>query len=89
MSTAFERFGELETRVLRAVELLRTTRQEKEVLEKQLIESRAVLTRMEREVEELRRERDVIKNKVEALLENLSELSEETSAQTEVASHRS
>jgi uncharacterized coiled-coil DUF342 family protein len=74
MSTAFDKFVELESRIMRAVELLKATRREKEAIE--------------REVQELRRERDLIKNKVETLLESLSELSEETNVESEVASNR-
>jgi chromosome segregation ATPase len=81
MPTAFERFQELETRVVRAVDLLKTTRQE-------LAGARERILRLENELEELRRERDLVKNRVEGLLETLTELTEETSVETEVATHR-
>ena len=64
MSHAVDKFTELETRIIRTIELVKTTRQEN--------------ARLEREIEELRRERDLIKNKVESLLENLSALTEES-----------
>jgi chromosome segregation ATPase len=77
-SSAIEKFEELETRILRAVELVKTTRREKDALEKELAGARAQISRLEREMGELSREREMVKNKVESLLENLSELTEET-----------
>jgi chromosome segregation ATPase len=81
MPTALEKFQELETRVVRAVDLLKTTRQE-------LAGARNRISRLESELEELRRERDLVKNRVEAILETLTELTEEASVETEVATHR-
>ena len=63
-SQAIDKFTELESRIVRTIDLVRATRQEND--------------RLRREIEELRRERDLIKNKVESLLENLSALTEET-----------
>ena len=88
MSTAFEKFAELETRLVRAVDLVKTTRVEKEGLEKELASTRSQISRLERELEELRRERDLVKNKVETLLDALSELGDDISVQDEVATHR-
>ena len=81
MSTAEEKFEELESRIIRTVELVKTT-------QKELAGARAHIVRLEREVEELRRERELVKNRVELLLETLSGLTEETGAETETASHR-
>ena len=79
MSTqAFDKFTELETRILRTIELVKTTRQERDAAEKELSGARKQIDRLEREIEELRRERDLVKNKVESLLENLSALTEES-----------
>ncbi len=71
MSTASDRFIELESKIFRTIEVVRTARQE-------LSASRAQVKALEREVEQLSRERDLIKNKVESLLETLSELTEES-----------
>ncbi len=73
-----DRFSELETRITRTIELVKTTRHEKESADKQLAAARSQIVRLERELEQLRRERDLVKNKVESLLENLSELTEES-----------
>ena len=86
MSIAFEKFAELETRILRTVELVKTTRQEKDALEKELAGSRSEIVALKRELEELRRERDMVKNKVEALLESLAEI-EEPGVETEAAAN--
>jgi chromosome segregation ATPase len=78
MTFAVDRFEELETRILRTIELVKTTRQERERAESELSAARAAIARLEKELEQLRRERDLVKNKVESLLETLSELTEET-----------
>jgi len=77
MISASDKFAELETRILRTIELVKTTRQERDRAETELNAARAAVSRLEKEVEQLRRERDLVKNKVESLLETLSELTEE------------
>ncbi|HMF01491.1 MAG TPA: hypothetical protein VKK06_16515 [Terriglobia bacterium] len=77
MFSSSDKFAELETRILRTIELVKTTRQERDRVEIELKEARGTISRLEKEVEQLRRERDLVKNKVESLLENLSELTEE------------
>jgi chromosome segregation ATPase len=78
MTSAFHKFDELEERINRTIELVKTTRQEKAAAEKDLAAARAQIKTLERELEQLRHERDLVKNKVESLLETLSELAEET-----------
>ena len=70
MASVIDPFTELETKILRAVDLVKTTRVE-------LAAARTQIKTLERELEQLRRERDVVKNKVESLIETLSELTEE------------
>ena len=70
-------FAELEERIFRAIELIKSTRLEKEAAQKQLIAAQAHIERLERELNQLRREQDLVRNKVEALLETLSEITEE------------
>ena len=81
MSTTLDKFQELETRIVRAVELVKSTRHE-------LDGAREQIARLERELEELRRDRDVVKNRVEALIETLSDLSEEPGVQAQSATSR-
>ena len=78
MPSASDKFSELETRIMRTIELVKTTRQDKDKAERELLTARSQIKNLERELEQLRRERDMVKNKVESLLENLSELNEET-----------
>jgi len=77
MNNATDNFAELETRILRTIELVKTTRQERDRAETELNTARAAVSRLEKELEQLRRERDLVKNKVESLLETLAELTEE------------
>ncbi len=68
---AADKFDKLEARIIQTIALLKTTRREKDLLEKELAAVR-------RELTEFRRERAVVQGKVESLLETLSELSEES-----------
>ncbi|HEY2384188.1 MAG TPA: hypothetical protein VGK48_23695 [Terriglobia bacterium] len=70
-SSSSDSFTELEAKIVRTIEVVKTTRQE-------LASARAQVKNLEKELEQLRRERDLVKNKVESLLEALSELNEET-----------
>ena len=78
MTSGPDKLAELETRILRTIELVKTTRQERDLAQSELTASRATVARLEKELEHLRRERDQVRNKVETLLETLSELTEET-----------
>ena len=73
-----DKFEELENRIARTIELVKTTRQEKTQAEKGLAAARKQIGTLERELDQLRHEREVVKRKVESLLEMLSELTEET-----------
>jgi len=73
-----DKFDELESRITQTIELVKTTRQEKDQAQKDLAATRKQIVSLERELEQLRRERDIVKQKVEALIAMLSELTEET-----------
>jgi septal ring factor EnvC (AmiA/AmiB activator) len=73
-----DKFEELEERITRTIELVKTTRQEKAQTEKDLTAARKQIALLERELDQLRHERELVRNKVESLLEMLSELTEET-----------
>jgi chromosome segregation ATPase len=75
-ATAADKFAELEDRIVRTIELVKSTRKEKDAVERELSFARKQLSALEEENEELKRERDLVKNKVESLLENLTELTE-------------
>ena len=78
MTVAQDRFRELEARILQTIDLVRTTRQEKQIAEKELAAARFRIERLEEEIEQLKREREMVKTKVESLLDHLSELTEES-----------
>ena len=71
MTAGSDQFAELESKIVRTIDAVKTTRQE-------LAAARAQIKTLEKELEQLRRERELVKNKVESLLETLSELTEET-----------
>ena len=73
-----DKFDELESRITQTIELVKTTRQEKDQAQKDLAATRKQIVSLESELEQLRRERDIVKQKVEALIDMLSELTEET-----------
>jgi len=75
-ATAADKFAELEDRIIRTIDLVKSTRKEKDAAERELTFARNQISTLEQEIEELKRERDLVKNKVESLLENLTELTE-------------
>jgi FtsZ-binding cell division protein ZapB len=77
-TTAVDKFVELEDRIARTIELVKETRKEKASVEKELAAAKRNMDRLELEVEDLKQERDVIKNRVEALLDKLLEVTEES-----------
>jgi chromosome segregation ATPase len=74
--TAADKFAELESRIVRTIELVKSTRKEKDAAERELGSARKQISGLEKEIEELKNERDLVKNKVETLLETLTELTE-------------
>jgi chromosome segregation ATPase len=74
--TAAEKFAELEDRIIRTIELVKSTRKQKESVERELGFAQKQISRLQEEIEGLKQERHLVKNKVEILLENLSELTE-------------
>jgi chromosome segregation ATPase len=74
--TAADKFAELEDRIIRTIELVKTTRKQKDAAERELTFAHKQITRLEEEIEGLKQERELVKNKVENLLENLSEIAE-------------
>ncbi len=83
--SGLEKFSHLEDKIYRTIELTKTLRQEKESLEKELSlvrRSRGVnlpneQLRLEKQVEALLAERDIIRSKVEAMLDAVAALDPE------------
>lgn len=81
--SGLEKFSHLEDKIYRTIELTKTLRQEKENLEKELSAARGgkgvprETERLERQVEQLLAERDLIRMKVEAMLDAVAALDPE------------
>ena len=82
--SGLEKFSHLEDKIYRTIELTKTLRQEKESLEKELSLMRRnrgsgsiEQQRLEKQVEALLAERDIIRAKVEAMLDAVSALDPE------------
>jgi FtsZ-binding cell division protein ZapB len=83
--SGLEKFSHLEDKIYRTIELTKTLRQEKESLEKELSSMRRKgggsvsfeQQRLEQQVEALLAERDVIRAKVEAMLDAVAALDPE------------
>jgi uncharacterized protein (DUF3084 family) len=82
--SGLEKFSHLEDKIYRTIELTKTLRQEKESLEKELALARRnrgsiphEQERLEKQVEALLAERDLIRMKVEAMLDAVAALDPE------------
>jgi len=82
--SGLEKFSHLEDKIYRTIELTKTLRQEKESLEKELSHMRRnrgsvpdEQLRLEKQVEALLAERDIIRSKVEAMLDAVAVLDPE------------
>ena len=83
--SGLEKFSHLEDKIYRTIELTKTLRQEKENLEKELslmrrgkgTSTNGETERLERQVEQLLAERDMIHMKVEAMLDAVAALDPE------------
>lgn len=83
--SGLEKFSHLEDKIYRTIELTKTLRQEKESLEKELSLMRrgkgvvpsVETARLEKQVEQLLAERDMIRMKVEAMLDAVAALDPE------------
>ena len=82
--SGLEKFSHLEDKIYRTIELTKTLRQEKESLEKELSLMRRnrgsvpfEQQRLEKQVEALLAERDIIRGKVEAMLDAVASLDPE------------
>jgi chromosome segregation ATPase len=78
---ALDKFTELENKVFRVVELFRTVKLQKESLEKDLLklksqleQSQVEIDRLKAELLEYRKEKDLVKDRVESMLKNLEKL---------------
>lgn len=81
MSNGLEKFTDLENKVYRAIELFKAVKLQKELLEKEVLKMKSQLDhtqaeneRLKQEAVELKKERELVKGKVESILQNLDRL---------------
>jgi cell division protein FtsB len=82
VTNALDKFTELENKVYRVIELFRAVKMQKESLEKDILKIKSQIEQMAAENERLKaemlehkKEKDLVKEKVESILQNLEKLS--------------
>ena len=83
MSNGLEKFTDLENKVYRVIELFRAVKLQKESLEKDVLRIKSQLDqiieendRLKTEILEYKREKDLVKDRLEAILQNLDSLTD-------------
>jgi len=81
VNNGLEKFTDLENKVYRTIELFKTVKLQKESLEKEVLKLKSLLDqtqaegeRLKQESIELKKERDLVKGKIETILKNLDSL---------------
>ena len=81
MNNGLEKFSDLENKVYRTIELFKAVKLQKESLEKEVLKLKSLLDQSQAESErvkqesiELKKERDLVKGKIETILKNLDSL---------------
>jgi len=81
VNNGLEKFTDLENKVYRTIELFKAVKLQKESLEKEVLKLKSQLDqtqaegeRLKQESTELKKERDLVKGKVETILKNLDSL---------------
>ena len=81
MNDGLEKFTDLENKVYRTIELFKAEKLQKESLEKEVLKLKSLLDQSQAEGErvkqesiELKKERDLVKGKIETILKNLDSL---------------
>ena len=81
MNNGLEKFTDLENKVYRTIELFKAVKLQKESLEKEVLKLKSLLDQTQAEGErfkqesiELKKERDLVKGKIEIILKNLDSL---------------
>jgi hypothetical protein len=83
VSNGLEKFTDLENKVYRVIELFRAVKLQKESLEKDVLRIKSQLDqiieendRLKTEILEYKREKDLVKDRLEAILQNLDSLTD-------------
>ena len=81
MSDGLEKFTELENKVYRVIELFKAIKLQKESLEKDVLKMKSQLDQvatennhLKLEIQEFKKEKDLVKERVETILNDLEEL---------------
>jgi hypothetical protein len=81
VNNGLEKFTDLENKVYRTIELFKAVKLQKESLEKEVLKLKSLLDQTQAEGErfkqesiELKKERDLVKGKIETILKNLDSL---------------
>jgi len=81
VNNGLEKFTDLENKVYRTIELFKAVKLQKESLEKEVLKLKSLLEqtqaegeRLRQETSELKKERDLVKGKIESILKNLDSL---------------
>jgi len=81
VNNGLEKFTDLENKVYRTIELFKAVKLQKESLEKEVLKLKSQLDqsqteseRLKQESVELKKERDLVKGKIETILKNLDSL---------------
>lgn len=77
MAKALQNFHALEERIAQAVDMIKTARGEKGILETELLEARAEIFRLQKEITGLQKQTQAVRGRVEGLISSISELTEE------------
>jgi predicted nucleic acid-binding Zn-ribbon protein len=82
VTNGLEKFTELENKIYRVIELFKAVKLQKESLEKDVLRTKAQLEqmtsdndRMKLEIQDFKKEKQLVKEKVEGILDNLEKLS--------------
>jgi chromosome segregation ATPase len=76
MADALDEFKSLEERIARAIDVINTTRSEKETLARDLAAARREVRELQDQLDGLREQRKAVRGRVESLIASISELTE-------------
>jgi predicted nucleic acid-binding Zn-ribbon protein len=72
--TSLERLKSLEDKITTAIERVKTLKEEQFVMQRKIKELEGILNEKNEEIEQLRYEKDIIRNQIEGLLDELETL---------------
>ncbi len=76
MADALDKFKSLEERIASAIDVINTTRSEKETLVRDLAAARREVRELQDQLDGLREQRKAVRGRVESLIDSIAELTE-------------